>query len=364
MSPEPAPPVSILSSRQLPGWLDEVGASLALTTYQAGKLFLIGRQEGGRLSLFERTFNRCMGLWAGGGELWMSSLFQLWRFADALAPGATHQGYDRVYVPQVAYTTGDLDVHDVAVMADGRPCFVNTLFSCLATVSERASFAPLWRPPWISRLAAEDRCHLNGLALEDGAPAYASAVARTDVADGWRDHRRRGGVVVRIADGEVVAEGLSMPHSPRLHRGELWLLEAGSGYLGVVDRARGTFERRVFCPGYARGLAFVDRYALVGVSALRGERTFADLELGEELARRGAVARCALLVVDLERGDVVHWLRFDGAIQELYDVAVLPGARRPMAIGLRSDEIRRVITIGDAATLPASGPTRPSPRGA
>ncbi|MEZ4454848.1 MAG: DUF4915 domain-containing protein, partial [Nannocystaceae bacterium] len=130
-----------------------------------------------------------------------------------------------------------------------------------------------------------------------------------------------------------------------LHRGELWLLEAGSGHLGVVDRARGTFERRVFCPGYARGLAFVGGYAVVGVSSLRQNRTFADLELGEALRGRGAEARCAVLIVDLARGDIVHWLRFDGAIQELYDVAVLPGVRRPMALGLRSDEIRRVITV-------------------
>jgi uncharacterized protein (TIGR03032 family) len=340
--------VSILASRQLAAWLAEVDVSLALTTYQAGKLFLIGRQERGRIGIFERTFGRCMGLWASADELWMSSLFQLWRFTDALAPGQRHDGYDRLFVPQVAYTTGDLDIHDVAVDGDGRPVFVNTLFSCLATISERASFAPVWRPPWISRLAAEDRCHLNGLALADGRPAYVTAVARTDVADGWRDRRRDGGVVVDVASGEVVVEGLSMPHSPRLHAGDLWVLEAGSGFLGVVDRERGTFERRVFCPGYARGLTFVDRFALVGVSALREERTFADLELGEALAKRGAEARCAVLVIDLERGDIVHWLRFDGLIQELYDVAALPGVRRPMALGLRTDEIRRVITIGEA----------------
>jgi len=343
--------VSILSSRQLSAWLAEVNASVALTTYQAGKLFLVGRQGDGRLGLHERTFNRCMGLHASGEGLWMSSLFQLWRLRNALDPGVMHEGHDRLFVPRVAYTTGDIDVHDIGVLEDGRPIFVNTLFSCLATVSDRASFVPLWRPPWITRLAAEDRTHLNGLAMDNGQPAYVSAVGRSDVADGWRDHRRSGGVVVDVPSGEIVCEGLSMPHSPRLHRGELWLLEAGSGHLGVVDRQRGTFERRVFCPGYARGLAFVDRYALVGVSALRESRTFADLELQEALDKRGAEPRCALLVVDLERGDIVHWLRFDGLIQELYDVAVLPGVRRPMALGLRSDEIRRVLTVGEAQAL-------------
>ena len=354
-SPAAAPPVSIMSSRQLASWLAEVDVSVALTTYQAGKLFLLGRQEDGRLGIHERTFNRCMGLHAGPSGLWMSSLYQLWRLTNALDPGTVHNGFDRLFVPRVAYTTGDLDVHDIGVLADGRPVFVNTLFSCLATIADDASFAPLWRPPWISRLAAEDRCHLNGLAMGEGEaagrPAYVSAVGRSDVADGWREHRRAGGLVVDVESGETVVSGLSMPHSPRLHRGELWLLEAGSGHLGVVDRQRGTFERRVFCPGYARGLAFVDRYALVGVSALRQDRTFADLELGELLRDKSAQARCALLVIDLERGDIVHWLRFDGLIQELYDVAVLPGVRRPMALGLRSDEIRRVLTVGAAAEL-------------
>lgn len=346
-------PVSILASRQLVSWLEEVDLSLALTTYQAGKLFLVGRQAGGRIALFERTFNRCMGLCAAPDALWMSTLYQLWRFADAL-DGGEHEGHDRLYIPQVAYTTGDLDVHDVGVLASGAPVFVNTLFSCLATVSESHSFAPLWQPPFISRLAAEDRCHLNGLAMDGGRPAYVSAVACSDVADGWRDHRRSGGVVIDVGSGELVARGLSMPHSPRLHRGELWLLEAGSGHLGVVDRARGTFERRIFVPGYARGLAFVGRYAVVGVSALRHNRTFADLELGEALQRRGAEARCAVLILDLDRGDIVHWLRFDGAIQELYDVAVLAGVRRPMALGLRSDEIRRVITVDAPRPLPVA----------
>ena len=59
-------------------------------------------------------------------------------------------------------------------------------FGCLATLSERASFQPLWRPPFLSGLVPEDRCHLNGLAMRDGQPAYVTAVAASDVADGWR----------------------------------------------------------------------------------------------------------------------------------------------------------------------------------
>src|SRR3954452_5177299 len=176
----------------------------ACTTYQAGKLFLLGLQPDGRLALFERSFDRAMGLATHDRQLYLSTLYQLWRFDDALEPGQAHQGHDRLYVPQLAWTTGDLDVHDVAVRGDGRVVFVNTLFSCLAEPSEGHSFAPLWQPPWISRLAAEDRCHLNGLALVEGRPAFATAVSRSDVTGGWRDRRRDGGVVVRVPDGEVV----------------------------------------------------------------------------------------------------------------------------------------------------------------
>lgn len=341
--------LEILSSRGLPGWLAAQALSLAFTTYQAGKLFLLGLQPGGRLALFERTFNRCMGLCAHPGGLWMSSLYQLWRFENVLAPGQEHEGHDRLYVPMASHTTGDIDVHDIAVQADGRVVFVNTLFSCLATVSPRASFAPLWRPAFVSRLAAEDRCHLNGLALADGAPAYVTLVGRSDVADGWREHRRRGGCVLDVRTGATVVEGLSMPHSPRVVGDELWLLEAGSGFLGRVDRARGAFERVVFCPGYARGLCVVGDFAVIGVSKLRKSRTFADLELGEQLAARGAEPRCGLLVVDLRSGDIVHWLRLDGVVEELYDVVALPGVRRPMALGFNSDEIQRTITIGAPA---------------
>ncbi len=296
-----------------------------------------------------------MGLWASPQTLFLSTLFQLWRFDNTLEPRQAYQGYDRLYVPQVACTTGDLDVHDIAFDAKGRIVFVNTLFSCLATVSETHSFTPLWRPPFISKLAAEDRCHLNGLALKDGRAAYVTAFSRADVADGWRDRRTGGGVVVDVAASEVVLEGLSMPHSPRWHDagdgGQLWLLDSGTGWFGHADLERSRFERVTFCPGYARGLALHGRFAVIGLSKPRENRTFTGLPLDEELVRRDAEPRCGLMVVDLRSGDAVHWLRIEGVVEELYDVAVLPGVRRPMALGLKTDEIRRMITVDEPEQL-------------
>ena len=360
------PTLSISASRQFTPWLAEQVVSLVFSTYQAGKLFFLGLKADGGLSIFERTFERCMGLAVSGDTLYMSSLYQLWRFQNALSPGENYQGYDRLFVPQMSYTTGDVDVHDIVVpdgatvgekhtvslagQAHGQaiapyPIFVNTLFSCLATVSPTHSFKPLWTPPFISKLAAEDRCHLNGLAMVEGQPGYATAVSQSDVADGWRDRRQNGGCVIDIANNEVICTGLSMPHSPRWYQGKLWVLNSGMGYLGTIDLDRGTFEPLAFCPGYLRGMTFVNHFAIVGLSQPRHNKTFSGLPLDDELLKRDAEPRSGLQVIDLRTGDLVHWVRIEGMIQELYDVAVLPKARRPMALGFKTDEIRRMITV-------------------
>jgi uncharacterized protein (TIGR03032 family) len=331
----------------LPEWLAEQNLSLCFSTYQAGKVFFIGLQSNGRLSIFERTFNRAMGLWSNGQTIWMTTLYQLWRFENALQPGESHQGYDRLYVPQVAYTTGDIDAHDVSVDETGRPLFVNTLFSCLAYPSEGKSFRPLWQPGFVSRLVPEDRCHLNGLAMENGRPRYVTTVGESDVADGWREKRVGGGVVIDVEADQVIARGLSMPHSPRLHEGKLWLLDSGTGQFGFIDPASGRFEAVAFCPGYLRGLWFHGRFAIVGLSQPRENKTFAGLPLDDALAKRNATPQCALMIIDLKTGAAAHWLKIEGVVHELYDVVALPGIRRPMALGLKTDEIRRVLTIDE-----------------
>jgi len=350
-APTSEPWVEVTGSPRLATWLAELQVSLAFTTYQTGKLFLLGRHPEGRLAVFERTFNRAMGLWADGQTLWLSTLYQLWRFENLLRPGESYQGHDRLYVPKVGYTTGDLDIHDVAIDGTGRVVFVATGFGCLATLSEPSSFAPLWRPPFLSKLTAEDRCHLNGLALVGGRPRYVTAVSASDVVDGWRDRRCDGGIVMELPGGRVIASGLSMPHSPRWYRDRLWLLNSGTGQFGSVDPGSGRFEPLAFCPGYLRGLAFVGDYAVVGVSRPRHDKTFGGLALEEELAKRGAEARCGLLIIDLRSGDVAHWLRVEGMVRELYDVAVLPQVCRPMALGFKTDEIQRIVAIGEDGVL-------------
>ena len=160
------PWLKVIGSRHLMDWMAAEQISLAFTTYQVGKLLLLGQKSRHELAVFERSFERCMGLCASDDAqtLWMSSRSQLWRFENMPADGP----HDRMYVPRTSHVTGDIDIHDLAIDGDGRPVFVSTLFNCLATVSPRLNFECLWRPDFISRLVAEDRCHLNGLAMRDG----------------------------------------------------------------------------------------------------------------------------------------------------------------------------------------------------
>jgi uncharacterized protein (TIGR03032 family) len=347
-SSAPAKGPLVLLSTTLASWLGSVNASLALTTYQSGRLFFLGRKPDGGVLAHERMIEQCQGLWTDGQTIWTSARWALWRFENVLRPGETTPGgADRKFVPRESRVTGRIDIHDIALgEVDGAraPIFVNTLYGCLATISEHASFRPLWRPPFLSALVPEDRCHLNGLAMDGSRPAFVTAVARSDVADGWRDHRHDGGVVIDVASREIVAHGLSMPHSPRLHEGRLWLLNSGTGELGTIDRASGAFTPVVFCPGYARGLAFIGRFAVIGLSKPR-DHTFNGLALDARLAAKGAVPRCGLLVVDLASGAVVEWMRFDHTITELYDVAVLPQSRQAEAVGFVADDIQREVSV-------------------
>jgi uncharacterized protein (TIGR03032 family) len=340
--PTPQQPL-ISASRGFVDWLASENVSLAVSTYQTGKLFLIGRNPSGQFSVFERTFERAMGLAGNDQSIFMATQFQIWRLENCLQPGGSTDGYDRSYIPQIGLTTGDLNIHDVALDSEEVVNFISSRFSCLATNSERYNIRPIWTPKFITKLAGEDRCHLNGLAMVNGKPKYVTACSKTNIVDGWREHRRDGGVVIDVETDEVVTSGLSMPHSPRWYQDRLWLLDAGTGYFGFVDQRTGKFERVTFCPGFARGLAFTGNYAVVGISLPRHDPTFQGLALQENLAAENVSARCGLLVIDLKNGDIVQWLRAEDPIRELYDVLILPGVFRPRLVGFKSDEIRTVV---------------------
>jgi uncharacterized protein (TIGR03032 family) len=322
-------------------WLAAANTSLVFALPPA-KLVLVGVDDAGDLAVYERTLDKAMGI-AHDPErdaIHVGTRREIWRLQNVLAPGErTEQGHDKLYVPMERTSTGYINVHDLGVEADGSVLMVNTRFGCLARTSSTHSFEPTWWPSFLPGPAPNDRCHLNGLAMRDGRADAVTTVSTSTTVDGWRPDRRDGGTVIDVASGEIVCTGLSMPHSPRWHRGSLWVANAGTGELCRIDPDRGRFEAVAALPGFARGLCFVGDYAVVGTSKPRHGDIYSGLGLDDRLSALGWPPRLGVFVVDLRSGEVVEWLQVDGVARELFEVVALPGVRRPAALGLANDEI-------------------------
>jgi uncharacterized protein (TIGR03032 family) len=312
-------------------WLAGANGSVILTTYQAGKVVLLG-WDGRQVTVLARDFPKPMGLAVDGPRLLLATRDEVILLANAPAlardfkleePGR----YDALYLPRVRYLTGDLNVHDVAVGSDG-PWITATRFSCLARLSQAYSFVPAWNPPFVSDVVPEDRCHLNGLAMVDGRPRYITCLGTTDTPGGWRPNKADGGVVVDVADGSVRLRDLSMPHSPRWTGGQLWLLDSGRGELLRTDPVAGTREVVCGLSGYLRGLCLVGPHALVGLCQIREKHIFGGLPVQQKYEK----LLCGVAVVDTRSGTRVGLMEFTSGSTELFEVAWLAGVRRPMLL--------------------------------
>ena len=323
---EGAAALASVSTTSLAAVLAELGSSLLISTYQTGKL-VCARAQGTGLNTHFRDFDKPMGIAVAPGRFALGTRNEVWDFRDmpeAAAKVDPPGAHDACYLPRNRHVTGDIAVHDLA-FAGGELWLVATGFSCLATLDAQHSFVPRWTPPFVSGLAPEDRCHLNGLAVVDDRVAYVTALGTTDEAGGWRAGKADGGVLVDVTSGEIAVGGLSMPHSPRWHAGKLWLLESGRGTLCVVDAERGSVETVAELPGFTRGLAFAGNVAFVGLSQIRESSTFGDLPLTARLQER----QSGVWMVDVRSGATVGFLRFDDLVQEVFDVALLAGQRNP-----------------------------------
>lgn len=329
--------------------LAAAGVSLWVTTYQAGKLAVF-RARDRQLSMLPRTFDKAMGLAVRRDRLALATRYQVWslRNETILAPRIKPKGeHDACYLPRSSHVTGNIDAHEIAWGNNSALWIVNTLFSCLCTLDPEFSFVPRWRPPFVSQLVRQDRCHLNGLAMADGRPKYATAFAESDTAEGWREHKRTGGVLVDIPSGEIVARGLSMPHSPRIYQGRVWLLDSGNGRLVTVDPDTGKIDTVAELPGYTRGLAFCNGYAFVGLSRIRETSIFGGIPIADRLEER----KCGVWIVDLNTGRSAGNIEFESTVDEIFDVQILHGVRYPAVVGFAKRTVERACVIGPAVPL-------------
>ncbi|CAH0991325.1 hypothetical protein SIN8267_01428 [Sinobacterium norvegicum] len=338
-------PFHLTFSKGMISWMTQLNVALAFTTYTAGKLILAGPNRG-HLTVSERNFGRAMAMWPTDNGLLLSTEYQIWRFENGLKPGHQYEQWDKIFLPRACHVTGAVDTHDFAYDKDGRMLAAITLYNCIATIDDSGCFTPLWKPEFISDISGEDRCHLNGFCMEDGELAYASVVGASNTAQGWRDHRVDGGMIIDTRTNAVVCSGLSMPHSPRLYQGKLWILEAGTGWFGYVDIDSGEFIKVTWCPGFTRGLRFFGGFALVGISKPR-HKTFQDLPLDEQLKQRDCEPECGVYIINLNSGEVEHRLTITGSVEEIYDVGLIENTQSPMLVGLQGKEVRRWIQVGE-----------------
>lgn len=344
--PSARSPFSGTATGEFVSLLSGLGCSLVISTYQAGKLILISASDEGLVQL-PRDFDKPMGLAIRGPRLAIATRNEVVVLADApmLAQGYPKRPgvYDSLYVPRAVYFTGEVDIHDLAWRGDGLIA-VNTRFSCVCQVDGHlSSFVPLWKPPFITDLTPEDRCHLNGMALTpDGAVRFVTAYSKADTAHGWRESKEHSGVLLEVPDGRVVLEGLCMPHSPRLIDGKLYVLNSGTGQLMAVDPGRRSAEAVIRLPGFLRGLTAWGDILFVGLSRLRDTRAIGALPLeqaSDELT-------CGVAAVERQSGRLLGMFSYADSCEEISDIGVVPH-RRPGILGVLDDTHRAALALPD-----------------
>lgn len=325
-APDPNAPLASVHTSNLPDMLQQAGFTILATTYQAGRL-IVARPDNGKLNTHFHMFSKPMGMAADRGRIALGTTSEILFYrnmpnvAQKLQPAGR---FDACFLPRNSHVTGDIDIHEMC-WAGKELWFINTRFSTLCTLDSENSFVPRWRPPFVTALAPEDRCHLNGLCLVDGKPKYVTALGTTDTPQGWRDRKADGGVLMDLDTSEIICEGLSMPHSPRWYQGKLWVLESGNGSLAQVDINTGKLETIALLPGFTRGISFAGDYAFIGLSQVRESAIFSGIPITKRLKER----TCGVWVVNIKTGQIAGFIKFQGAVQEIFSVELLPGIRFP-----------------------------------
>lgn len=311
--------------------LQHAKCSLLVSTYAAGKVAAVGTgPEGLRLSF--SNFQQAMGVAVGPRAVAVGGNNMIWVLRDAenlcgqIQPEKQH---DRGFLARESFVTGNIHVHEMGWGNDGELWIVNTLFSCICSLHEDFNFVPRWKPSFITEFAPQDRCHLNGMCLENGKPKYVTALGVSNEEKGWRENKASGGVVIDVESGEVVTQGLCMPHSPRIHDGRLYVLDSGRGQLVSVDVASGKREVVADFPGYGRGMAMHGQFAFIGMSKARETSVFGGVPICEDRSKM----RCGVVVVDLIQAKAIAYLEFETGVEELFSVEVLANTTSPIICG-------------------------------
>lgn len=345
--PQALAPFSCTYSSHVPELLQKLNCSLAISTYQAGKLVFISALNESKIVQLPRTFDKPMGIAHDhqNDKLALACKDEVIVFSNAKELAKYYprspEKYDALYMPRVSYHTGNLDIHDLNFGQNKELYGVNTLFSSIVKIDDNYSFTPIWKPKFIDRVVSEDRCHLNGMAMLNGKPKYVTAFGQGNTFQSWRDTVTTGGIVIDVETDEIIIDGLAMPHTPRIFNGELYTLLSATGELIKINKEKGTYEVIVQLDGFVRGMDLYKDYLFIGLSKLReNSSTFAKLNLKANEA--------GIMIVHLPTASIAGKISYQTSLDEIYDVHVLPGKTRPNILNTIRPDYKEGVTTPDA----------------
>lgn len=325
--------------------LHALKSSLVLSTYQTGKVVMFSPQDDSKMIQLPRNFKKPMGVASHGKNLAIACMSEIILTHRSNNAGKSYPQkpnvYDALYLPRSTWYTGAVDTHDISYGKGGLWAVI-TQFSCIAQLDPRFSFAPKWKPHFITDLKYGDKCHLNGMTLKDGVPKYVTALGKSDEPGGWRENKLKGGILMDVDTNEILLEGLAMPHSPRLIGDDIFYLQSAEGELWKYHVPSKSNEKICDVPGFARGMSFHQNYLFVGLSKIReNSKDFGKMPI----ASKNPVAGVA--IVNLRTKQVEALLEYKNAVKELYDVHILPGVTRPNILNTIGDLHTRAIITPD-----------------
>lgn len=326
------------ASRYFTNWLIQNKCNIIISSFNTGHVLTIS-QKNNNPFIYYTCLPRTMGMFYKKNKLTLSSLGNLITYDNIGEINDCNHGlFDINFKPSKSIYEPDVDIHDIVVTKQNT-FYISSLFSCICTPSkEKYTFDVYWKPPWISKIINEDRCHLNGLCCIDEKPAFVTSVSKLDITRSWSDcSGKKMGIVYDIVNNKIVCDNLSFPHSPRWHQNKLWILESGTGYFGYIEN--GEFKKKVFIPGFLRGLSFHNNYAIVTTSLDRHLENFKKFELFKNIQNKNTNSKCGVWIIDIETFAISQSLIFKGDIKELYDIVIIPDCNKSRILEINDSKI-------------------------
>jgi len=357
----------------LPKILKKLNISLIVTSYQTAGVFLLG-SDGEKITTSVKRFPRPMGVYADNNRITLGTFSQVLEFkrSDALLIQIQKGSLDNekrftkkvlekeqekmeelirvreveikeikesdsLYLPRASITTGMINIHDIA-WGDTGLWVVNSTFSCLSTLSPEYSFIAKWKPPFISELVPEDRCHLNGMAMKDGKPKYVTTFNQFNEKDSWTKKNKHDGTLIDIDTNEILLDGLIMPHSPRYYKGFVYICESGTGQVWKYNPITKEKIELIKLQGFTRGVNFYGNLMFVGLSKSRTSNIKNPIPLSKEYEETFS----GIWIVNLDDGSEIGHIKFDGDVEQVYDIAIIPNSTNPNIIQSSNTLIRHI----------------------